>query len=217
MACAVRPLLHRFLHRDRQAGHPLLFILVISGGVLLSSCATARLGVHSVLGAFAFGLTMPRDLPPDLRQSLEEPLHNTGALLIPVFFALTGLSVDITELGPAGAIELAAFLAVAWAGKYAGTFAGARLTGLPRNEANLLATLLNTRGLSEVIMLTLGRDAGIITDEVFTAMLLTALLATASVNPLVRALTTASSAGLAHMPAQAAHLQSARIAKEHTP
>ncbi|MGK5546160.1 cation:proton antiporter [Streptomyces sp. URMC 127] len=208
MACGVRPLLHRFLHwyahrythrfaqSGRQGGgHPLLPVMVISSGVLLSSFATAWTGIHAVLGAFAFGLAMPRDLAPELRLSLEAPFQHTGALLIPVFFALTGLSVDVTGLGPAGAIELAAFLFVGCAGKYAGTLSGARLTGLPSREASVLGVLLNTRGLSEVIMLTIGRDAGIISGEVFTAMLLTALLATASVNPLVRALTTESSAG----------------------
>ncbi|WP_424890083.1 cation:proton antiporter [Streptomyces sp. XH2] len=208
MAFGVRPLLrrflHRFPHRDSQGGHPLLLILVISSGVLLSSCATAWIGIHAVLGAFAFGLAMPRDLPPELRLSLEAPFQHTGALLIPVFFALTGLSVDITELGPAGAIELAAFLFVACAGKYAGTLSGARLIGLPHQEASVLAALLNTKGLSEVIMLTIGRNAGIITGEVFTAMLLTALLATTSVNPLVRVLTAASRTGGARLPAQAA-------------
>ncbi|MEU5188918.1 cation:proton antiporter [Streptomyces klenkii] len=204
MACGVRPLMRWILHRGRQGGgHPYLLILVISSGVLLSSCATARIGIHAVLGAFAFGLAMPRDLPPELRLSLEAPFQHTGTLLIPVFFALTGLSVDLTELRPAGIAGLAAFLFVACAGKYAGSLAGARLAGLPHQEASVLAACLNTKGLSEVIMLTIGRSAGIITGEVFTAMLLTALLATASVNPLLRALTTGSTAGHAYLPAQA--------------
>ncbi|MFI9201202.1 cation:proton antiporter [Streptomyces sp. NPDC053048] len=205
MVCLIRPLLHRFLRRDSAAEHQLLPILVISSGVLLSSCVTAHLGIHAVLGAFAFGLVMPRDISPDLHRSLEAPFQHTGTLLIPVFFALTGLSVDITELGPVGALALIAFLCIAWAGKFAGTFTGARLAGFPQQESTVLATFLNTRGLSEVIMLTLGHNAGIINDEIFTAMLLTALLATASVNPLVRLLATRSLAASATMPVQAVH------------
>ncbi|MEV5240418.1 cation:proton antiporter [Streptomyces cinnamoneus] len=218
MAFGVRPLLRTALHRvTREAGHHVLPILLIASGVLLSSCITAWIGIHAVLGAFAFGLVMPRDLAPDTRRSVESPLQHTGTLLIPLFFALTGLSVDIGSLGRAGALELIAFLAVAWAGKFAGTTLGARLIGLPWCDARMLAVFLNTKGLGEVIMLTIGRNAGIIDDEVFTAMLVTALLATASVNPLVRYLAgkSATQNTAPAVPAQAVRKAPVEIVDRH--
>lgn len=190
MLLAVRPALRALLARHRlHGGGPLMLILVVSSGVFLSSWCTAWAGIHAVIGAFAFGLVMPRDLDPDLRHAVENPLHHTGALLIPVFFALTGLTVDITRLGGHGVLALAAFLVVAWGGKFAGTALAARALRHPWRDAATLGVLVNTKGLSEIIMLTLGRDAGFIDDRLFTALLLTALTATVLVNPLLRHLT----------------------------
>ncbi|GHF46544.1 cation:proton antiporter [Streptomyces morookaense] len=187
MLLAVRPALHAFLARQqRYDGSPLLLILVIGSGVFLSSWCTAWAGIHAVIGAFVFGLVMPRDLDPGLRHAVENPLRNTGALLVPVFFALTGLTVDITRLGLHGVLALAVFLAVAWGGKFAGAALTARALRHSWRDAATLGVLVNTKGLSEIIMLTLGRDAGFIDNRLFTALLLTALTATVLVNPLVR-------------------------------
>ncbi|MCC3771339.1 cation:proton antiporter [Streptomyces sp. UNOC14_S4] len=190
-------------HRP-HGGRPWLLILAVGSGVFLSAWCTTRLGVHAVIGAFAFGLAMPRDVDPGLRHAVEDPLRTTGALLVPVFFALTGLTVDVTELGLHGLLALVAFLAVAWGGKFAGAALTARLLHLPWRDAATLGALANTKGLSEIIMLTLGRDAGLIDGHLFTALLLTALTATALVNPVVRHLTdtTARSGPEGAVPAQ---------------
>ncbi|MEU8515870.1 cation:proton antiporter [Kitasatospora sp. NPDC048722] len=189
MAFVVRPLLRRLLRLPVGAGgHPFLAPLIAGSGLLLSAWVTSRLGVHAVIGAFAFGLAMPRDAAEELRHAVELPMRHAGALLVPVFFALTGLSVDLTGLGPRGLLAVAVLLAVSWGGKYAGARLGARLTGVPRGEATTLAVLVNTKGLSEVLILTLGRDLGIIGDRLFTVLLMTALAATLPVNPLVRRL-----------------------------
>ncbi|MEU7167727.1 cation:proton antiporter [Streptomyces morookaense] len=190
MLLAVRPALRTFLAGHPPHGHrPVILILVVSSGVFLSSWCTTQMGIHAVIGAFAFGLAMPRDLDPDLHHAIANPLHHTGALLIPVFFALTGLTVDMTNLGEHGLLAVLAFLTVAWGGKFTGTALTARLLHLPWRDAATLGTLINTKGLSEIIMLTLGRDAGLIDNQLFTALLLTALTATVLVNPLVRHLT----------------------------
>ncbi|MBH1937751.1 cation:proton antiporter [Streptomyces sp. AV19] len=188
MLLAVRPALRALF--GRPGARPMLLVLVVSSGVFLSAWCTTWLGVHAVIGAFAFGLVMPRDLAPELRGAVEEPVRHTGALLIPVFFALAGLTVDVTRLGPRGLLALAGFLAVAWGGRFAGAALSARLLlRMPRREAAVLGVLVNTKGLSEVIMLSLGREAGLIDDRLFTVLLLTALSATVLVNPLVRLLT----------------------------
>ncbi|MER8102589.1 cation:proton antiporter [Kitasatospora sp. NPDC094016] len=189
MAFVVRPLLRRLLRRPTRAdGHPLLVLLTLGSGILLSAWTTSWLGMHAVIGAFAFGLAMPRDAAEELRHAVEAPLRHAGALLVPVFFALTGLSVDIGGLGFGSLVAVVVFLVVTWGGKFAGARLGARLIGVPRGEATTVAVLLNTKGLSEVLILTLGRDLGIIGDRLFTVLLVTAFAATLPVNPLVRRL-----------------------------
>ncbi|MBD0689500.1 cation:proton antiporter [Streptomyces sp. CBMA123] len=188
LALVVRPLLRRLLLGPALravTGHPLLILLAVAGGALLSAWTASRLGLHAVIGAFAFGLAMPRDAGEELRQAVQLPLRNAGALLVPVFFALTGLSVDLHGIGTGGLLAAGVLLAVAWGGKFAGAVLAARLTGVPRREAATLGVLLNTKGLGEVLILTLGRDLGIIGERLFTVLLLTALAATLPVNPLV--------------------------------
>lgn len=216
MLLAVRPALRALLARHHPHGNrsTLLLVLVISSGVFLSSWCTTQMGIHAVIGAFAFGLAMPRDLDPALRHAVENPLHHTGALLIPVFFALTGLTIDITRLGRHGLLALIAFLIVAWGGKFAGTTLAARLHHLPWRDAATLGTLVNTKGLSEIIMLTLGRDAGLINDQLFTALLLTALTATVLVNPLVRHLTSTPTHPEPGAPIPAQHQETSHPALE---
>ncbi|MGW4383235.1 cation:proton antiporter [Kitasatospora sp. NPDC004531] len=188
MAFLVRPLLRRLLDRPAAGGHPLLALLALGSGVLLSAWTASRLGVHPAVGAFVFGLVMPRDAAQELRHAVEAPLRNAGALFVPVFFALTGLSVDLGGLGFAGLAAASAFLAVAWGSRIAGVRVAARLIGVPRHEAVAVAVLLNTKGLGEVVILTIGRDVGIIGDRLFTILLVAAVAATLPVNPLVRRL-----------------------------
>ncbi|MFJ5921006.1 cation:proton antiporter [Kitasatospora sp. NPDC092948] len=206
MAFLVRPLLRRLLRRPAGGGHPSLVLLALGSGILLSAWIASRLGVHPAVGAFAFGLVMPRDAAQELRNAVEAPLRNAGALLVPVFFALTGLSVDLGGLGVAGLAAAAVFLLVTWGGKFAGVRIGARLAGLPRREAVAVGVLLNTKGLGEVIILTIGRDLGIIGDRLFAILLVGAVAATLPVNPLVRHLTRpperADGAGAAVLPRQ---------------
>ncbi|MER7845686.1 cation:proton antiporter [Kitasatospora sp. NPDC096077] len=192
LALVVRPLLRRLLRGPAQralAHHPLLVLLAVASGALLSAWAASLLGLHAVIGAFAFGLAMPRDTGEELRQAVRLPLRNAGALLVPVFFALTGLSVDLHGLGTGGLLAAVVLLGIAWGGKFAGALFAARLTGVPRREAATVAVLLNTKGLGEVLILTLGRDLGIIGERFFTILLLTALAATLPVNPLIHRLT----------------------------
>ncbi|KNB53150.1 cation:proton antiporter [Streptomyces caatingaensis] len=189
MAFVVRPALRACLGRRRPPGdRSAVPVLVVGSGVFLSSWCTSLIGVHAVIGAFAFGLAMPRDLGPGASRATEDPLHHTGTLLTPVFFALAGLTVDLTGLGWHGVLAVAVFLTVAWGGKFAGAALTARLLRLPRRDAATLGALVNTKGLSEIVMLSLGRDAGLVDDRLFTALLLTALLSTVLVNPVVRRL-----------------------------
>ncbi|MGW7432864.1 cation:proton antiporter [Streptomyces sp. NPDC054861] len=189
MVLVVRPLLHRTLRAatpGRQETGVRLVLIV--AGVFLSSYATSWIGIHAIFGAFAFGLVMPRSSEPRLHQQLATPLEKTSSLLLPVFFVITGLSVDIGGLGASGLLALLLVLAAAVIGKYAGAAIPARLSGMSWRDAGAFGTLMNTRGLTELVILGVGRELGLIGPELFTMMVLMALATTAMAGPLLRLL-----------------------------
>ncbi|MFJ8668593.1 cation:proton antiporter [Streptomyces sp. NPDC093600] len=189
MLLVVRPLLHRALRS--AAGGPQergVRLVLIVAGVLLSSYATSWIGIHAIFGAFAFGLVMPRTTEPRLHQQLAAPLEKTSSLLLPVFFVITGLSVDIGGLGVSGLLTLLVVLVAAVVGKYAGAAIPARLSGMSWRDAGAFGTLMNTRGLTEIVILGIGRELGLIGPDLFTMMVLMALVTTAMAGPLLRLL-----------------------------
>src|SRR5205807_10106813 len=110
-----------------------------------------------------------------------------GGVLLPAFFAATGMRTEIGLVSGAaawawcGAISLAAT-----AGKVGGTYAAARLVGLDRRTAGGLGVLMNTRGLMELVVLTVGLDLGVISPQLFAMMVLMALATTLATAPLLR-------------------------------
>ncbi len=174
-------------YRSRQELNPLLLALVFAGAIL-SGVVTELTGVHVIFGAFLFGLALPRYGP--LRRWLElrtEQLVLT--ILLPIFFAVSGLSTRIGSLNSAGAwLSLAAVLAVAIGGKYLGCWGVARAGGLAEREAQAVGWLMNTRGLTELVILNVGLSLGVISTELFTMMVLMALITTAMAAPLLQRL-----------------------------
>ena len=82
---------------------------------------TDKIGIHAIFGAFLFGAVMPRQGAEELSHEILERVEQvTVLLLLPVFFVVTGLNVDITGLGRDGLVELLAVLCVACAGKFVG-------------------------------------------------------------------------------------------------
>lgn len=187
MLFVVRPLLHKAL---RWSGSGRL--AVVAAGVLLSAYATSWVGIHAIFGAFAFGLIMPRQGAGDERSALhrqiEVPLEKVSSLLLPVFFVVTGLSVDIGGLGWSGLAALLLVLVAAVVGKFAGAALPARFSGMSWRDAGAFGTLMNTRGLTEIVILGVGRELGLIGPELFTMMVLMALVTTAMAGPVLRLL-----------------------------
>ncbi|WP_306335300.1 cation:proton antiporter [Streptomyces sp. KL118A] len=188
MAFLVRPLLARALlrGRDRPAKGALLVLIV--SGVFVSSFVTSWIGIHAIFGAFAFGLVMPRRRTPALHHQVEAPVEKVSALLLPVFFVVTGLSVDVGALGVAGLLALALIVVCAVLGKFAGAALPARAAGLSWREATAFGALMNTRGLTELVILGIGRELDLISAQMFTMMVVMALVTTAMAGPLLRLL-----------------------------
>jgi len=185
MLFVVRPLLGWVLSRHDTEPVPQGLIAAAFGAVLLSALATEAIGIHALLGAFLLGALIPHDSA--LARALTHRLEDlVTVLLLPAFFALTGMR---TQVGLVAGLEpwllCGLIVLVAIAGKFGGTLAAARVTGLGWRDATVLGLLMNTRGLMELIVLNLGLDLGVISPALFAMMVLMALATTVMTSPLV--------------------------------
>ncbi|GAA4561642.1 hypothetical protein GCM10023176_00770 [Micromonospora coerulea] len=190
MFLVVRPLLRRVAAAQRAAGRLTSSTLaVVLAGVLLSAAATEAVGLHFIFGAFLFGVVMPREGGAALRAELLERVGQVSSvLLLPVFFIVAGLRVDLSAVGSTGLAELALILLVAIGGKFVGAYLAARANGLPARESGALATLMNTRGLTELVILNIGLQLTLLDTRLYSLMVVMAVLTTAMAGPLLRLL-----------------------------
>jgi Kef-type K+ transport system membrane component KefB len=186
MLLVVRRLLpafeREFRKRDRLSDDLLAVIVVL---VLLSALATEWLGIHLLFGAFLMGAIMPKT-PDFVRYLLHKFESVTVVLLLPLFFAYTGLR---TRIGVGGGRAIwfysAIVIVVAITGKLGGSMFAARLAGMQWREAASLGILMNTRGLMELVILNIGLDIGVISPAMFSIMVLMALVTTFMTTPLL--------------------------------
>ena len=179
MGWGVRPLL------AKRVRGGLLLPLVLP---VLSSAATAWIGIHALFGAFAAGAVLPRNALAVRRLGV---LLNGGVLswLLPIFFAQTGLHTQLGEGSNWSAWGTVALITgVASAGKWGGSFVAARWMGMAPRQASAVGFLMNTRGLMELIVLGVGRELGILSPALFTMLVLMAVITTLATGPLLDAL-----------------------------
>lgn len=190
MLGVVRPLVARLV---RWKGAPNINISPLLLGVFVVfvlGCAfvTERLGVHALFGAFLAGMCIPR--LHHWHRQLDRTIHPlVSVLLLPVFFAVTGIHTEFRDLG--GKRVLLWFfvlLAIAIAGKVGGTYYGARKSQIPERESVLLGFLMNTRGLVDLVVVNLALEAGAINTQIFTILVLVALVTTAMTAPALKLL-----------------------------
>ncbi|NNJ05547.1 cation/H(+) antiporter [Streptomyces sp. PKU-MA01144] len=215
MTTVVRPLLRKAgeLSRRRKAhgtesggsGASKNVLVLVLAGLLLSSACTEWMGLHYIFGAFLFGAVVPRDGNSALRDGAlqrMEPLSRL--LLLPVYFVMAGLKVDLSRLALADLGTLAAILVVAMTGKLLGAYLGARLGGFGRRPAAALGALLNTRGLTELVVLGAGLELGLVDGTLYSLMVVMAVTTTALTGPLLnRVLPAAGKSAMAGQPAPA--------------
>jgi Kef-type K+ transport system membrane component KefB len=188
MFLAIQPLLRRVTRIwDTQPGT--LPPLAVSGtflAVLLAALTTEVIGIHAVFGAFLLGAVIPHDsrIAREFTAKLKDPVT---VLLLPAFFAYTGMRTQISLVsGWESWLWCAAIILVATIGKFGGTLAAARLTGLSWRDAAALGALMNTRGLMELIVLNIGLDLGVISPILFAMMVVMALVTTAATAPVLQ-------------------------------
>ncbi|HLP19758.1 MAG TPA: cation:proton antiporter [Chitinophagales bacterium] len=184
MLFAVKPVLQKLSERYFFNGSihnhftALIFLL------LLASAYIAELiGIHALFGAFLAGAIMPVNV--SLRTIFTERIEDVSTfLLMPLFFAFTGLRTQIGLLNGTYLWSICAIIvAVAVAGKFIGSAAAAKLTGQSWKDSLSIGALMNTRGLMELIVLNIGYDLGILKPEIFTMMVFMALATTFMTAP----------------------------------
>ncbi|MDB5305333.1 MAG: potassium transporter [Phycisphaerales bacterium] len=186
MLFGVRPFLRRLqMVYDREGHLSQNVVAIIFLLVLASAWATEAIGIHAMFGAFLLGCVMPKGTQ-FVRHVTEKLEDYTVVFLLPIFFAYTGLKTQIGLLNDA---RLWAFtgviIAIACAGKFGGTSLLSRAFGSSWREASALGVLMNTRGLVELVILTVGLQLGIINDTVFAMMVIMALVTTFMTTPLL--------------------------------
>lgn len=180
----IRPLLARLAQWLTRDGELTDAGLVIGLAMMaLGAWFTDMIGLHAVFGAFVMGAAMPRGaMVEGLTQRLQ-PM--TVALLLPLFFTYSGLNTRIGLLnswymwGMCAAVLVAAVL-----GKGVACWAAARATGLPNREALGIGTLMNSRGLMELIIINIGLQRGVITPELFATLVIMAVVTTLMASPI---------------------------------
>ncbi len=175
----LRPLLLRYLNRlEATQGGQVIANTCIYILVLGAAAATEWIGIHAIFGPFLLGVALPADssISRGFLTKLKEPVT---ILLLPAFFAYTGLRTEIGLLHGWSQWGIClVIILVATMGKFGGTLFAARLAGEPWREASILGMLMNTRGLMELIVLNIGLDLGIISPTLFAMMVLMALVTT---------------------------------------
>ncbi len=177
MALLVRPALRWGLTRLSKGSARAQLALAVGAGVFLSSFATSLIGLHAIFGAFACGLAMPRG-PDQLRSDVLEPLERASSLLLPVFFTVIGLSVNVASLDGGMLVEFLVITLTACVGKLLGAGLSARISGLSWRDAASVGVLMNTRGATELVILNIGVGLGVLDGQLFTVMVLMAVVTT---------------------------------------
>jgi len=181
----IKPLLKRYGQHIQKKGtlttSGLSFIIIL---ILLAALSTDYIGISSVFGCFVLGLAMPDT--PVIHQELRSKLEDiTLTLFIPIFFAVSGLNANL--LGLFNNSMLAAFLLIILAstlGKYGGCYVMMRYLKFNPREASAFGGLMNARGLMGLIVANIGLSYGIISNQIFSLIVLMSLITTALAMPI---------------------------------
>jgi len=180
----VRPAVARLAAEvERSEGLSVSTLALVLVLLMFGAWFTDAIGLYAVFGAFIMGAAMPRGRFVGELERRIEPLTTT--LLLPLFFVHSGLNTRMTLLDTPWMWTVAlTALALASLGKGFGCWAAARLTGHSNHDALAIGTLMNARGLMELIILNIGLQRGLITPSLFTVMVLMAVVTTLAAGPL---------------------------------
>lgn len=186
MFLAIRPFLRmvgQIYHNKEVIDKGIVaFILLL---LVISSYFTEILGLHALFGAFIAGVVMPENIK--FRKIMTEKVEDVSlALFLPLFFASTGLRTEIGLIDSSEQwILCTIFILVAIVGKFGGAMFSARFVGESWKDSLYIGALMNTRGLMELVVLTIGYEMGILTPSIFVMLVIMTLVTTFMTTPLV--------------------------------
>lgn len=186
MIKVIRPFLQRFgriyASKETMSKSVVAVFFVV---LLLSAYTTEIIGIHAIFGAFMAGVIMPSNM--NFRRIFAEKIEDVSLLLfLPLFFVFTGLRTQISFLDDSNNWQTCCLITgVAIAGKFLGSAIAAKVVGQSWRNSIIIGTLMNTRGLMELIILNIGYDLGIITPEIFAMMVIMALVTTFMASPIL--------------------------------
>ncbi|NCU02701.1 MAG: cation/H(+) antiporter [Chitinophagaceae bacterium] len=180
----VRPFLIRIgnIYNSREnLSKPVVAIIFLT--LILSAYATEIIGIHALFGAFMAGAIMPENVK--FRNLFIDKVEDVAlVLLLPLFFVFTGLRTQIGLLNDPEIWKLTGIIIlIAVAGKFIGSALAAKFMGQNWKDSLSIGALMNTRGLMELVVLNIGYDLGVLTPEVFSMMVLMALVTTFMTGP----------------------------------
>lgn len=188
MFAGVRPLMEMLVRRAMSTDPiPEWIVAVTLVGVLVASFTTELIGIHAIFGAFIFGLCIPKDgaFPTLILEKIEDFI---AIVLIPLYFASSGLAVNFQSITPNGVAVMFIVIFAACLGKLGGIFVSSLVAGMTVRKALVMGILMNTKGLVELIVLNIGLAKGVINVEFYTIMVIMALVTTFMTSPLVMAI-----------------------------
>jgi hypothetical protein len=189
MVLIVRRIIARMATAYDEVGRmPGAWFAAIIIGVLLSAYVTEEINIAFIFGGFIFGMIMPRHarMNEEVTRRIDDFVVT---LLLPVFFVYTGLRTNVGLLDrPELWLITLLLIAVAILGKLAGAAIAARVAGYGWKESSVIGTLMNTRGLTELIVLNLALDAGAISNTLFAMLVIMAVVTTLMAGPLLKLL-----------------------------
>ena len=187
VAFAVRPVVRLLGRRyEQSSGKQSRKVMVVAlTGLLISSIVTEAIGVHALFGAFVFGALIPSEsrLAKDLDAQISGLVR---VLFLPAFFAFTGLQTQLGLISTSTQwLFCGGIICVAIAGKFGGSFAAAVMTGLGWRDSAAIGSLMNTRGLMELVVLNIGLTLRVISPTIYAMMVLMALVTTFMTGPVL--------------------------------
>jgi len=184
MLFIVKPFLKKvgdLYSKSENLSKPVVAIFFLT--LILSSYATNIIGIHALFGAFMTGVIMP-DISKFRSVFIEKVEDVSVILLLPLFFVYTGLRTQIGLINDPYMWQVTGFIIlVAVVGKFLGSALAAKFVGQSWKDSLTIGALMNTRGLMELVVLNIGRDLNVLTDEVFTMMVIMALVTTFMTGP----------------------------------
>ncbi|CAG8543000.1 5483_t:CDS:1 [Dentiscutata heterogama] len=181
----IRPILLKFIiaTNSNYPSPSTLMVAITLSVVLISAFITNIIGIHYIFGGFIIGVILPHEggFAVGITEKIEDLI---SVLLIPIYFTLSGLKTNISDLGAAGWGWAILIIVVAMFGKILGCTAAAKATGLTFRESLTVGVFMSCKGLVELIILNVGYDAKIINSKVFSIMVVMALVTTFVTTPL---------------------------------